>query len=164
MLHKPRGIPLSMLAASILLASAPQVDAADGNPLAGLAGSWRGSGNARFEGGKSERLTCQGHYTVKAGGSQLGLALRCASASAKIDLRSALHYAQGRVSGDWEERTFNASGGISGRASQGNLNLAISGGGISGAMAVSFSGSSQSVSINTSGSSFRGVSISLKRQ
>lgn len=155
---------LAMLFALSTFASAPNVNAADGNPLAGLAGSWRGSGSARFEGGKSERLTCQGHYTVKAGGSQLGLALRCASASAKIDLRSALHYSQGRVSGDWEERTFNATGGVSGRASDGNLNLAISGGGISGAMAVSFSGSSQSVSINTSGSSFRGVSISLKRQ
>lgn len=164
MSHRYIGLSLAVALTAVVLAGTTRVEAKTDNPLSALAGSWRGSGSARFEGGKSERLTCQGHYTVKAGGSQLGLALRCASASAKIDLRSALHYAQGRVSGDWEERTFNASGDVSGRASDGNLNLAISGGGISGAIAVSFSGSSQSVSINTAGSSFRGVSISLKRQ
>lgn len=138
--------------------------AKDAGPLGALAGSWSGSGSARFDGGRSERLTCRGHYTVRAGGEQLGLALRCASASAKIDLRSMLHYAQGKVSGDWEERTFNAAGGVSGRASAGHLSLAISGGGLSGSMAVSFSGASQTVSINTSGSAFKGVSISLRRQ
>jgi hypothetical protein len=43
------------------------------------------------------------------------------------------------------------------------LSLAISGGGLSGSMSVSFSGSRQSVSINTTGSGLKGVSISLRR-
>lgn len=133
------------------------------NPLSKLAGSWSGSGTIRFEGGQSERLTCRGYYTIKDGGAGIGLALRCASSSAKIDLRSLLNYQGGRVSGSWEERTFNATGGVSGRASSGNMNLAISGGGLSGSMSVSFSGSSQAVSINTSGTSLNGVSINLHR-
>lgn len=161
-----RQLQLAMLGAIIagFFAGSPAADAAERNPLAGLAGSWSGSGSARFDGGRSERLTCRGHYTVKSGGANMGLALRCASASAKIDLRSQIHYAGGRVSGSWEERSFNASGDVAGRATPGSLSLAISGGGITGGMSVSYSGSSQFVSINTSGSSFKGVSIKLRRQ
>lgn len=132
-------------------------------PLAKLAGSWSGAGTARFEGGQSEHLNCRGHYTVKAGGSGIGLALRCASASAKIDMRSLLVVQKGRVSGSWEERTFNASGNVSGKASNSSLSLAISGGGLSGSMSMTFSRSSQSVRINASGTSLKGVSINMKR-
>ena len=153
-------IAVAMLAspASIVASSAQGV-----NPLSKLAGSWSGSGTVRFEGGQSERLTCRGHYTIKNGGAGIGLALRCASSSAKIDLRSLLNYQGGRVSGSWEERTFNAAGGVSGRASAGSMSLAISGGGLSGSMSVSFSASSQSVNINTSGTGLKGVSISMRR-
>lgn len=149
------------LAASPLVASSALAQGA--SPLAQLTGSWRGSGTVRFEGGQSERLSCRGYYTAKDGGTGLGLALRCASSSGKIELRSLLHYKAGRVTGSWEERSFNASGGVSGRASSGTMSVAISGGGFSGVMSISFSGSRQSVSINTSGTGFKGVSISLKR-
>lgn len=131
------------------------------NPLATLAGSWGGAGTVRFEGGRSERLTCRGHYSTKSSG--IGIALRCASASAKIDLRSTLAYQSGRVSGTWEERTFNASGNATGRASSGHISLAISGSGLSGSMFVSFGSATQSVSIRISGTSLRGVSINLRR-
>lgn len=152
-------VTTAMLGSTAIISSAVLAEA--GNPLAKLAGSWSGSGSVRFDSGHTERLTCRGHYTDH--GSGIGLALRCASASAKIDLRSTLHYHSGRVSGEWEERSFNASGTASGRASNGSMNLAISGSGMSGSMSVSFSGSSQSVSISTSGTSLRGVSISLLR-
>lgn len=160
-----RSLGTALVAVAILSSPAGVIaGSAQGvNPLSKLAGSWSGSGTARFEGGQSERLTCRGHYTVKDGGAGIGLALRCASTSAKIDLRSLLNYQGGRVTGSWEERSFNASGGVSGRASSGNLSLAISGGGLSGSMSVSFSGSRQSVSINTTGSGLKGVSISLRR-
>lgn len=153
------------LAASALFASsaiALPASAAGASPFTGMAGSWSGTGTVRFEGGQSEQLRCRGSYTVKNSGAGMGLALRCASASAKIDLRSLLDYHGGRVSGSWEERTFNASGDVSGRASNGHLSLVI-GGGLSGSMSVSFTGSSQSVSIRTSGTGLKGVSISLRR-
>lgn len=149
-----------------MLASPASIEASSAqgvNPLSKLAGSWSGSGTAHFKGGQSERLTCRGHYTVKDGGAGIGIALRCASSSAKIDLRSLLNYQAGRVSGSWEERTFNAAGGVSGRASNGSMRLAIGGSGLSGSMSVSFSDSSQSVSINTSGTDLKVVSISMRR-
>ncbi len=144
------------------LAAAFSAPAGSANPLSSLAGSWRGSGTVRFEGGQSESLTCRGFYTIKNGGTGIGLALRCASTSAKIELRSLLNYQGGRVSGSWEERTFNSAGNVHGRASNGRLSLAISGG-VSGSMLVMFGGASQSISINTSGTGLKGVSVSLKR-
>ena len=161
-----RSLQAALVAAAVFAspAIAPSVSAAQGaSPLSKLAGSWSGSGTARFEGGQSERLTCRGHYTIKDGGTGIGVALRCASSSAKIALRSLLNYQEGRVSGSWEERTFNASGTLSGRASSASMNLAIRGSGMSGSMSVSFGGSSQSVSINTSGTGLKGISISLRR-
>jgi hypothetical protein len=138
--------------------------ASPGGPFAELGGTWKGAGQARFADGTSERLRCRAYYTPKAGGNQLGLALRCASTSTKIEIRASLFNNQGRVTGSWEERTFNASGRATGRASGGSFNLAIAGGGLTGTMSVSSSGSKQTVSITTSGGgSLRSVSMSLSR-
>jgi hypothetical protein len=160
-----RSVAASAVAFGLLaLPLLPRMAGAEGvGPLSRLAGSWGGSGTARFEGGQSERLNCRGHYTIKAGGSGVGLALRCASASAKIDMRSSLVVQNGRVTGSWEERTFNAMGSVSGKASPGSLSLANSGGGLSGSMSMTFTGSSQSVRITASGTSLKGVSINLRR-
>lgn len=131
-------------------------------PFAQLAGSWSGGGQVRFEGGRSERISCRAYYTPRDAGSAVNLALRCASKDNKIEMRASLSSANGRVTGDWEERTYNASGSITGRASGGSLTLAI-GGVISGSMQVSTSGSRQQVSISTSGAALQGVSISLSK-
>ena len=80
----------------------------------------------------------------------------------RIDVQS-LSITGDRVTGTWEEETFNANGTVTGRASNGNLSVSISGGGLSGSMSVSFGSATQQVSINTSGTPLRGVSISLSR-
>lgn len=153
----------SLVALTIITlpATASSAHAHDASPITQLAGSWQGSGAVRFEGGQSERLTCRGYYTAK--GAGIAIALRCASSSAMINLRSTLSYNSGYLSGSWEERTFNASGEVSGRAANGSMNLVIHGSGLSGSMSVSFSGSSQSVSISTSGTGLKSVSITLRR-
>ncbi len=151
---------LALIFSSIALGT--PVSAGGASPFASLAGSWSGTGTVRFDGGQSERLKCRGSYTLKNSGAGMGLALRCASASAKIDLRSMLAYQGGRVSGNWEERTFNASGNLAGRASSSSMTLSI-GGGLTGSMSLSFSGSSQSVSIITTGTGLKGVTIRLRR-
>jgi hypothetical protein len=77
-------------------------------------------------------------------------------------MRADLNYTAGSVSGTWEERTFNATGSITGKASANRLTLAISGG-VAGSMSVSLNGASQQVSINTEGTALRGVSIHMSR-
>jgi hypothetical protein len=145
-------------------ATAPTAPAAKAAaPFTELNGTWSGAGQIRLEGGKTERVTCKANYTPKNAGTALGIALRCASTSYSIDLRSNLESSNGRVTGDWEERTFNATGNVTGRATNGNVSVAISGGGLSGSMSVSFGGTSQQVSITTSGTALKGVSISLSK-
>jgi len=127
-----------------------------------LNGSWSGSGSIRLDDGRSEALKCRAYYSPK-GEENLGLALRCASSSNRIELRAQLTASDGRVAGHWEERTFNASGTVAGHASGNNIKLSINGGGFSGSMAVTTEGRSQVISVATQGVGLKGVSVNLRR-
>ena len=150
------GIALPALA--VLVPVAPSQ--ADPSPFDTLLGSWGGTGEIRLDKGRKERIKCNAYYT--GGGVQLGLAIRCQSDNYKIEIRSKLNYSGGRLSGSWEERTFNASGSASGTASPSSINLTISGA-VSGSMNVSYTKTRQSVSIATQGVALQGVSITLGR-
>jgi hypothetical protein len=134
---------------------------ADG-PFEQLSGTWSGKGKVTFEGGTSEALACTAYYVSRDAGAGLGLAIRCASTSYKTEIRSNLHHANGRISGKWEERSFNAAGAASGVVSSGRISLQISGA-INGSITILHAGSTQSVSISTSGGGLSGVSIGLSR-
>jgi hypothetical protein len=134
-----------------------------GHVFAGLDGTWSGSGNVRFSDGKSEKISCRAYYNPKGAGTELGLAIRCASVSYKIEIRARLQNENGRLTGHWEERTFNASGEVTGKATAGKISMDIAGGGLTGSMSVSTNGSRQAVSISTEGSSLKGVTIALSR-
>ena len=142
-------LPVLAIASLLATAAAPGVSvSAAENPFPALAGTWNGSATAQLEGGKTESLRCKGYYTNGSGGAALGLSIRCANASAKVELRANLNYADGAVSGSWEERTYNQSGSVSGKASASKISLAISGG-IEGSLSVSLAGSKHSVSVST---------------
>jgi hypothetical protein len=143
-----------------LLSAVPAPRAA--GAFAFLSGSWSGSGSIRLDDGRSEALKCRAYYSPK-GDETLGLALRCASSSNKIELRAQLTATGSRVAGHWEERTFNASGTVAGHASGNNIKLAINGGGFSGSMAVTTDGKSQVISVATQGVALKGVSVNLRR-
>ena len=132
------------------------------SPVAALVGNWSGDGVALLDDGKKETMRCKGYYTGQ-GADGLGIAIRCANASSKIDLRATLTFANGVVSGSWEERTYNAAGSVEGKASADKVNLAITGGGMTAAMSVSISGSNHSVAISTQGTGLKGVNISFSR-
>jgi hypothetical protein len=133
---------------------------ADPSPFNTLLGSWGGSGEIQLDKGRKERIKCNAYYT--GGGSDLGLAIRCQSDNYKIEIRSKLSYSGGRLSGNWEERTFNASGTASGTASPNKISLAIKGG-VSASMLVNYTKSSQNVNISVHGVALQGVRISLAR-
>lgn len=126
-------------------------------------GIWSGFGQIRLDNGAIERIKCNAYYTPKDDGASLGLAIRCASTSYRIELRSQLRAQAGRVSGSWEERNFNASGSVSGQASAGRISLSVVGGGMMGSMNVSSSGGAQSVVITTQGTGLKSVNINLSR-
>jgi hypothetical protein len=150
----------SMTCALFAFAACPADAAA---PFAQLDGSWSGSGRINLTDGKSEGLKCRAYYTPRESGAEIGVALRCASASNKVDLRAKLTSDGSRVSGSWEERTFNASGTVTGLASPTQIKLAINGGGFAGSMAVTTTGKSQVISVSTEGVALKGISIKLQR-
>ncbi|MGE8942817.1 hypothetical protein ACO2I3_12955 [Leptospira interrogans] len=153
---------LQTAAIAFTLAALVHVVPAQANPFSTLQGSWGGSGRVQFESGQSEALRCTAHYTASGGGNQLGLAIRCASASNRIELRGRLVNSGGRVSGTWEERTYNVSGTANGRANDSNIVLRLAGA-IPGSMSVSVARTRQTISISTS-SNVRSVRIGLSRR
>ena len=90
------------------------------------------------------------------------MAIRCKSDSSNVEIRSKLSLSGTRITGNWEERTYNASGSASGTAKPGRISITVSGS-IRGSMVVNYSSSRQSVSISTSGSPLQRVSINLTR-
>ena len=152
---------IAALACALFAFAAGPADAA--GPFAQLDGSWSGSGRINLTDGKSEGLKCTAYYTTKGGGAEVGVALRCASASNKVELRAKLASDGGRVSGSWEERTFNASGTVTGQASPTQIKLVINSGGFTGSMAVTTAGKSQVISVSTEGVALKGVSVKLQR-
>ena len=133
---------------------------ADPSPFSTLLGSWGGSGEIQLDKGRKERIKCNAYYT--GGGSDLGLAIRCQSDNYKIEIRSKLSYSGGRLSGSWEERTFNASGSATGTASPNKISLAIKGA-VSANMQVSYTKTTQNVNISVSGVALQAVRITLAR-
>ena len=90
------------------------------------------------------------------------MAILCQSETSNVEIRSKLSQSGGRITGTWEERTFNAEGNATGQATGGKISLHISGG-VTGTMLVSYSGSRQSVAISTQGIALKSVTIDLSR-
>lgn len=154
-------LTVSAAVAVATLSFVQPASAAD-NPFASLVGTWSGSGTAKFDSGKTESLRCKGYYTRQGSANNLGISIRCANASAKVELRANIEDDDGKVTGHWEERTYNQSGSVSGKASRNRLSLAISGG-ITGSMQVSIGGRSHSVTVLTGGPTLKGINISMSR-
>src|SRR5262245_20585350 len=114
-----------------------------------LRGSWSGTGQIRYDDGKSEGIKCTAFYTGEA--AQLRLAIRCESGTSKVDIRGQLTAQGEKLARTWEERTFNASGEASGRVAGDKMSLSISGGGFSGSMSVSAAAGKQAVTISAEG-------------
>jgi hypothetical protein len=126
-----------------------------------LKGSWSGGGSASFAGGQSEKLRCTARYT--GGGDSLGLSIKCASASAQINLTGNLDANGNKVSGGWSENSYGLSGDAYGSTKPGSVRLKISGG-TSGYLTLSVSGNRHTVALSSQGSTLTGVNVSLGRR
>ncbi|MGI9521032.1 MAG: hypothetical protein ACR2PG_05215 [Hyphomicrobiaceae bacterium] len=127
-----------------------------------LRGAWRGTGQLRLASGRTERLRCRAYYNPKESGRRLGMAVRCASSSYKFELRSKLTAKGNRVSGTWEERSFNASGRAFGSLRPGRLALTATGS-IRASLLVSFSRNRQTVRLSSATGEFRRLVLTLRK-
>ena len=126
-----------------------------------LLGAWSGGGEVSFGSNKNERIKCTAYNT--GGGSDLRMVIRCAAPSYKIEIRSKLVKSGSSLTGEWEERTYNATGAASGRLGDGSVKLAITGGGFTGSMDVNFTAASQSIVIRATGIEMKSARINLSR-
>lgn len=154
---------LAAIAGCAVLALSPGIALAQAQAsLDVLAGTWNGSGTMQFEDGKSEKFSCKGYYRAS---PNLSVVFRCKGTTTNFELRSKLLKAEGsKVSGTWEERTYGVTGEASGTAGPGKLNVRFRGS-LAGSLNVSFTPSSQSVSvsIDTKGTGLKGARMSFSR-
>lgn len=127
-----------------------------------LVGSWGGSGRIQYTDGSSEAIRCSAYYT--GGSNTLNMVIQCKSDKNPIHIRSKLHIDGSHASGDWEERTFNASGTVSGKVNPDSMSLNISGGGFDGSMSVSFSKTSHTVNVTTKGIAMSRANMNFGRR
>jgi hypothetical protein len=160
-----RSLTLAAAALVALMGSmtVPSAAVSDASPLfKQLAGSWHGSGELVLDDGTREQLTCHGYYVLKSEGHGLSIASLCSSGNQKFELRSLVSETASGISGQWEERTFHATGQVSGSATGTTMNLSFSGT-IEGTIAIAFTGKTHSVTVTAAGAGIKGVSISLTR-
>ncbi len=155
--HVMGSLRLAALAALACIATA----ALAATPFDAFLGSWSGTGQVRYDDGRSESMRCRAYYT--GGGQSLHLAIRCNSAGSDIEIRGRLTESGGNVAGTWEERTFKAAGEVKGHIGGSRLTLTVTGGGFSGSMSVTLGGSRQTVAISTQGIPMRSVSVVLAK-
>ncbi len=136
---------------------------ADATPLfKKLVGSWQGAGDLVLEDGTREQLSCRGYYGLKSEGNGLSIVSLCSSPTRKFELRSLVTETATGVAGQWEERTFHATGDVSGSASGTTMNLNFSGT-IEGTISIALTGQTHSVNVSAAGAGIKGISISLTR-
>ena len=157
---KPAAAALVILMGSVTGPSAALADAS--SLFKQLAGSWHGTGDLVLEDGTREQLSCRGYYVLKSEGKGLSIASLCSSPKQKFELRSLVSESATGISGQWEERTFHATGQVSGSATGTNINLSFSGT-IEGTISIAFTGKTHSVNVTAAGAGIKGVTISLTR-
>jgi len=136
--------------------------ASGGNPLPRLAGHWSGRGTITMDDGTRERIRCLADYSPE--GENMRIGLRCASDSYQFELTSHVVYADGQISGNWDETTHSAAGTLSGTASPSLIRLRAAGPTFAALISISVHPTSQLVSIRSPGSKMSDVAITLSRK
>jgi hypothetical protein len=136
--------------------------AAEG-PFANLAGRWSGQGRLGFAEGKTENITCRATYFVSEDTNKLEQNIRCASAGAKVEIKSALVHAEGKLSGTWSELIYSKSGELSGEITKSGFKINVKGDDLNATMDIIVRGTKQLVEVHFNSSSLVGLSIVLDK-
>ncbi len=132
-------------------------------PIEDLNGYWTGAGTVLFTDGSAERVKCAVVYKVSEGSTRIRQALRCASAAYSINGAADLRVRGAQVSGNWEEKTYSATGDVSGRYTGSSFVLSIQGASFTASMNVGLGSCKQSIHITPKGLEVRRVSMNLAK-
>ncbi len=137
----------------------------EGNPFDQLNGDWTGGGMVTPSRGDPEKLDCKVAYDVA--GNNVTQTLLCTGVDNQFDAKTKFKYKGGKISGSWNEKTFDASGSVSGSAIGRLVHARISGDKFSGRMSINVSDAGHTINIvqldNKSGAYHLAASFSLHR-
>ena len=157
------GVPMTKRAtAAACLVAMLAASGATAAPIEELDGYWSGGGTVVLSEG-TERVKCAVRYRVGQGGTQIKQTLRCASADYAISATADLAVNGAQVTGNWEEKTYSATGEVSGRYTGGSFVLTIKGATFTASMNVELSSCKQSIQIRPRGLEVRRISMSLAK-
>lgn len=132
-------------------------------PLDSLGGYWTGGGQVALNNGKTERVKCAVTYKVGENGGQIRQNMRCASSDYTINASADLRVNGANVTGSWEEKTYSATGEVSGKYSGTTFALNIKGANFTAAMNVNTTGCKQNINIAPQGLDVTRISIGLAK-
>lgn len=120
--------PLLVLAVALAAAAGPSAAAPQAvGPFASLDGWWGGKGRLRFKDGKTEDVKCRATYFIEGDGNELKQTIRCASGSGKIEVKSNVRHADGRLNGEWNELMYNVAGVLEGEVTPRGYRVSVKG-------------------------------------
>jgi hypothetical protein len=154
---------MRLIVAAGLIAVCATAWAAATGPIGEMAGYWTGNGSVTLSGGNTERVKCAVIYKVSDDGVQIKQSIRCASTDYSINATADLKVKGEQVSGSWEEKTYSATGEVSGRFTGENLVLSIQGANFTASMNVSLSACKQSINISPKGLDVNRINIGLSK-
>jgi hypothetical protein len=128
--------------------------------ISDLNGRWSGWGSVTLANGSTEQVKCVATYFPE-GSTGVQQNLRCASTNYKIDATAKLLVVNGRVSGEWLEKTHAAKGQVAGRTTSTGYDLSIQGETFSAALVLNTTSCKQSISIVPKGTDVTKISIGL---
>lgn len=133
------------------------------HPFAALAGNWTGGGSIELTGDIKESLRCRATYTL-AQSNGLSLSIRCASDNYKFELSSNVAERGGSIAGRWREATYDVSGAITGRINGNRITAQAKGDNFNAALALTTTGTHQTVTITPEATYVISVKIAMNRR
>lgn len=139
-------------------------DGARADALDQLTGRWVGQGRLGLKDSPPEIVKCRATYIrMKDGAHGLRQTIRCATAGAKIEVKSELHENNGQLHGKWVETIHNVSGDLIGEVTDKGLRIKVRGGDITANMEVLVREDRQMVEIQFFESSLIGLTLMLTK-
>ncbi len=132
-------------------------------PFSNLPGRWTGQGRLGFAEAKSENITCRATYFVNETGEKLDQNIRCASAGAKVEIKSALTHDHGKLTGSWSELIYNKAGELTGEITKQGYRINVKGDDLNATMEIIVRDSKQLIEIHFNNSTLIGLSLMMQK-
>ena len=157
--------PCLALVAAILLGSISPGFAAtqQSDSFQPLLGWWTGKGRLGFSNGKTEEVRCRATYRRAQDGDGLLQALRCATASGAIEVKSSVERQGDELTGTWSETKYNFNGQVAGKVIPNGFRVFITGSGVKANMTVAVRNERHIVEIQFTDSSLIGLTMIFSR-